>query len=58
MAQQVATYQWPDLTQGSDHYYALTLTTPPAWSRQEKPRLKLGRHVFFKLTPELSAERG
>lgn len=58
VAQQVATQQWPDLTQGSDHYYAVTLTKPPAWSHKEQPRLKLGQHVFFKLTPDFSAERG
>lgn len=57
VAQQVATHQWPDLTQGSDHYYALTLSKPPAWSQQEQPRFKLGQHVFFKLTPSLLAER-
>ena len=57
VAQQVVTYQWPDLTQGSDHYYALTLSNPPAWSQQAQPRLKLGQHVFFKLTPSLSAGR-
>jgi N-acetylmuramoyl-L-alanine amidase len=57
VAHQVSTHQWPDLTQGSDHYYAVTLSTPPAWSHKERPRLKLGQHVFFKLTPELSTER-
>lgn len=57
VAEQVATYQWPDLTHGSDHYYAVTLSPPPVWSQQVKPRLKLGQHLFFKLTPEHSTER-
>lgn len=58
VAQQVGMNHWPDLTQGSDHYYAISLTKPPAWSHKEQPRLKLGQHIFFKLTPDMSMERG
>ena len=57
VAESVATSQWPDLTHGSDHYYALTMSKPPAWSQQKKPKIQLGQHIFFKLASESSEER-
>ncbi|OJX13204.1 MAG: hypothetical protein BGO77_08520 [Caedibacter sp. 37-49] len=57
VAQQVVAEQWPDLTRGSDHYYATSLSKPPVWSEKVQPRLKLGQHIFFQLTPQIAAER-
>lgn len=48
-AEGVLLKSWPDLTKGSDHYYADTLPTPPLWARDRPPELHLGHHIFFKL---------
>lgn len=42
--------QWPDLTKGSNHYYATTLTTPPKWTKGQLPRFQLARHIFYRLS--------
>lgn len=56
VATQVASSQWPDLTKGSDHYYATTLSTPPVWNLKTQPRLKLGQHLFYRLTSDASGK--
>lgn len=38
---------WPDITRGSDHYHTLSCT--PSWARIGKIKLRLGRHIFYKL---------
>ena len=38
---------WSDLTRGSDHYHAISCT--PSWARVGKIKLRLGRHIFYKL---------
>jgi N-acetylmuramoyl-L-alanine amidase len=55
VAENVYQKKWPDLTQGSDHYYASWLSYPPAWAKGIKPNARIGQHLFFKLYPE---ERG
>ncbi len=47
VAQHVMEGTWPDLTKGSDHYHATYVA--PYWAKGQKPSLKLGRHVFYKL---------
>ena len=47
VAQKVAKGIWPDLTRESDHYHATSCK--PSWARAEKVKLRLGRHVFYKL---------
>jgi hypothetical protein len=44
--------QWPDLTHGSDHYYASWLSSPPFWAGAHTPKICIGQHVFFKIYPE------
>jgi spore germination cell wall hydrolase CwlJ-like protein len=50
-ADQVIAGKVPDPTGGATHYYATTMTKPPAWARGAKETLKLGHHVFFKDVP-------
>jgi N-acetylmuramoyl-L-alanine amidase len=45
----VASGQWPDVTQGCNHYYATTLPALPHWAKGRAPKLRLGRHVFYQL---------
>lgn len=53
VAQKVASGNWPDLTKGADHYYALWIPRAPRWSLNSKPVAKIGNHVFYRLeTPE------
>ncbi|MDR1475247.1 MAG: cell wall hydrolase [Holosporales bacterium] len=39
----------PDLTQGSDHYHSCYVK--PKWAENAIPKLRLGKHVFYKLRP-------
>ena len=39
-----------DLTKGADHYYATTLSRPPKWAVGKRPTVKIGRHLFFRLS--------
>lgn len=41
---------WPDLTLGSDHYYAVWLPVAPNWAIGKQPRFKIGCHAFFNIT--------
>lgn len=45
----VGTGVWPDITHGSDHYYAVWLPRAPQWAVGKTPTFKIGQHVFFKL---------
>lgn len=47
VAQKVMFGLWPDLTKGSDHYHALSCK--PYWAKENKIRLQLGNHIFYKL---------
>jgi N-acetylmuramoyl-L-alanine amidase len=38
---------WPDLTRESDHYHATYCK--PYWAKINKLRIRLGRHIFYKL---------
>lgn len=48
VAKAVALGHWPDITKGSTHYHASTIT-PPAWSKKQKPTIILGHHIFYRL---------
>jgi len=49
VARKVTREEWPDLTKGSDHYYATSLPEEPYWAHGHKPNLRLGHHVFYQL---------
>lgn len=53
VARHVIMGHYPDLTKGSDHYYATWLSPPPFWSKGHTPRIKISDHVFFRLQKEL-----
>ena len=48
VAAKVAREEWPDLTKGSDHYH--TISVSPAWTKGQRPKVRLGRHIFYQLT--------
>ena len=50
VAENITLKKWPDLTKGSDHYYATWLTKIPSWTKGLKPKVCIGQHIFFKLT--------
>ena len=41
----------PDITEGATHYYATTMSKPPAWAAKATQTLRLGNHLFFKDVP-------
>jgi N-acetylmuramoyl-L-alanine amidase len=41
--------EWPDLTQGSNHYHAASMRTYPAWAEGVKPQTRIGQHIFYRL---------
>ncbi|KAI2693228.1 cell wall hydrolase [Pseudomonas sp. TNT3] len=41
----------PDPTGGATHYYATTMSNPPAWAKNANQTLKLGSHIFFNNVP-------
>lgn len=49
VAESVAAERWPDLTGGCTHYHSTTLKDMPAWTKDQRPRLNLGRHVFYRI---------
>jgi spore germination cell wall hydrolase CwlJ-like protein len=49
VATKTAAGEWPDLTFGSDHYYAVWLPIAPTWSLGKHPMVKIGCHAFFNL---------
>lgn len=38
----------PDIVAGADHYYAMTMTTPPSWVYKMKFIRQIGNHRFYK----------
>jgi N-acetylmuramoyl-L-alanine amidase len=48
VAKNVSSGDWPDLTAGSNHYYARWMS-PPFWAQGLKPRAHIGQHAFFRL---------
>ena len=49
VAQKVICEEWPDLTKGSDHYYATSMSEEPYWAKGHNPNLRLAHHVFYQL---------
>jgi N-acetylmuramoyl-L-alanine amidase len=47
VAKKVASGLWPDVTRASDHYH--TTSCKPYWAKASKVRVRLGKHVFYKL---------
>lgn len=39
----------PDLTKGSDHYYARSMRKPPTWAAGRDARARIGNHLFYRL---------
>ncbi|AIK96408.1 cell wall hydrolase [Candidatus Odyssella acanthamoebae] len=50
VADMVIKDHWPDLTRGCDHYHASTIVSFPTWSLTAKPKVKIGRHIFYDLS--------
>src|SRR5579862_2103646 len=48
VATKVASGEWPDLTKGSNHYHTTSIS--PTWAQGHKPKVRLGRHLFYQLT--------
>ena len=40
--------QWPDLTQGATHYYALGEGFKPSWASSLTPTFQIGKHLFLR----------
>ena len=38
----------PDITNGATHYFAKSMTTPPAWAAQMTQVAEIGNHKFFR----------
>lgn len=51
VARHVADHAWPDLTKGSDHYYACWLKKQPDWAKGVEPKVQISDHLFFQLNP-------
>lgn len=49
VATNISQEKWPDLTKGSNHYHASTMPIFPRWTATIKPRVCLGKHVFYQL---------
>jgi len=49
VATKVSQQHWPDLTMGSNHYHAATMSVYPRWAKGSKPRVSIGRHLFYQL---------
>lgn len=45
---QAAVLGGPDPTNGATHYYAASMTTPPAWIQGATQCAKIGNHYFYK----------
>jgi spore germination cell wall hydrolase CwlJ-like protein len=50
VAKMILEDRWPDLTKGCDHYHASTMEALPTWALHAKPVLKIGRHLFYKMS--------
>ncbi len=49
VAENVLKGQWPDLTDGANHYHASWMKTYPAWSMGHVPTKRAGQHLFYEL---------
>ena len=49
VAENVLKEQWPDLTEGSNHYHASWMKVYPAWSIDRVPTKRIGQHLFYTL---------
>lgn len=50
VAEAVVKGQWPDITKGSNHYHATDMALLPDWSRGHNPKVRIGRHLFYRLS--------
>lgn len=49
VAKNVSENKWPDLTNGSNHYFSNTMPAEPAWAVNRRCQRQIGRHLFYKL---------
>ncbi len=49
IAKRIACEELDDITGGATHYYSTSLRRPPYWAKNQKPTIKIGRHLFFKI---------
>ena len=48
VVENLSSNRWPDLTQGCDHYHAVSCH--PFWAKEGGMRMRLGNHLFYQLT--------
>ena len=48
-AEKVALGIWPDVTRGSNHYYATSLRSTPQWAQGHRPQIRIGHHIFYRI---------
>ena len=49
VAKKIINNELPDITKGANHYYANTMSQAPKWSYGQRPILKLGNHIFYRI---------
>jgi hypothetical protein len=48
ISEKVLEEQWPDITNGADHYLSCRLTIKPFWAAQMTKTIRIGNHQFYK----------
>ena len=41
--------QWPDLTNGANHYHSKQMIDKPSWAVHYYPCFEIGRHLFYNI---------
>jgi len=49
LASQIIDGYQDDITNGSDHYYSVSMKKAPYWANLKIPTIKICHHIFFKL---------
>ena len=49
VARKVLEEQWPDLSEGANHYHASWMQVYPSWALDRTPTKRMGQHLFYKL---------
>lgn len=49
IAKQVLNDELPDITKGSNHYFASTMPLAPRWAKGQRPVFTLGNHIFYRI---------
>ena len=49
IAKNILNEELPDITNGSNHYFANSMSIAPKWTKGQRPVFKLGHHIFYKI---------